>query len=49
MEDRRQLIAYAIVFAIVMIISIVYGIWYWNNCAFVSILDAPMLCRAGRE
>ena len=45
--DKSQQIAYAIVVVVAIIASIFYGIWYWNNCAFVPYFKAPTLCHAG--
>lgn len=44
--NDKTLIIYIVVFVLAIILSILYGIWYWNNCAFVRIFDAPVLCFA---
>ena len=43
------LVVFAIsMFAISIIISIVYGVWYLDNCAFVPVSQMPGLCLVGR-
>ena len=36
-------------FVIGVVLSIAYGIFYWNNCAFVPLKDAPSLCFANHR
>lgn len=35
-----------VLFAVAIVLSLLYGIWYVNNCAFVPLAEAPTLCVA---
>lgn len=43
-----QLWGFGILFVIAIALSIWYGVWYWNNCAFVPLFEAPSLCFANQ-
>lgn len=47
-EEDVVAIVTLVVFAISIIISIVYRVWYLNNCAFVPVSQMPGLCLVGR-
>jgi hypothetical protein len=45
-EEHNKLIIGIIVFVIVLAGTGIYRVWWWNNCAFHSYYDAPMLCHS---
>lgn len=47
-EEDVVAIVTLVVFAISIIIYIVYGVWYLDNCAFVPVSQMPGLCLVGR-
>lgn len=48
MSDNVKLYGFAILFTIVILASMMYWMWYWENCAFVPVNEMPGLCFYNR-
>ena len=46
-EDKTKFIAGVAMLVVMVVTSVVYGVYWWTHCAGVPFLDAPMLCHAG--